>query len=656
MRSNDVEFNLTENFINQYTRKQPAWGPLGYFVYKRTYARLLENGKTEEFWQTAKRVVEGTFSIQKKHCIWWKLPWSEHKAQRSAQEMFRRIWDFKFLPPGRGLANMGTDALWNKGSAILNNCGFITTESLYDDFSAPFCWLMDMSMHGVGIGFDTEGAYGKPVIIKKPRRSKTEMFEIPDTREGWVEAYRRVLDSYVRRDVLPKEFVYDQIRPSGAPIKTFGGVAPGPEPLRTLITKAMNLLDTYAKNEDPVDSTLIVDLMNIAGEAVVAGGVRRSSEIALGRPEDENFKNIKTVDNILDKSKARWASNNSIVATVGMNYEDIVDSIVEIGEPGLFWLENAKAYGRMHDGKTYVDQRVTGTNPCSEQSLESYELCTLSETFPSKHETLEDYLITLKFAYLYAKTVTLLPTHDPRTNAVMFRNRRIGLSQTGIIENINRIGFREHMVWCEKGYQKVCELDQIYSDWLCIPKSIKKTSVKPSGSVSLLPQVTPGIHFPHSEYYIRRVEVSTNSNLWEIMKNAGYAVEDSVYKENTKVIGFPVHEPYFSKRKDEVSIWEQFELAAAMQAKWADNQVSITVTIRPEDKKDVARALSMYEKRLKSVSLLPLRGDKAYKQAPYEAITEQQYKEIVKKLKYYNLNKIEDKVEDKFCDSDICQL
>src|SRR5258706_6934411 len=154
MHYRDVEFKLTDNFISKFKGKQPQWGPLGYFTYKRSYARDKGNGRTEEFWETVQRVVEGTFIIQKIHCQKNHLTWNERKAQQSAQEMFKRMWEFKFLPPGRGLWAMGTEFVLEKTSAPLYNCGFISTQYIKDDFSFPFVWLMDMSLMGVGVGFD----------------------------------------------------------------------------------------------------------------------------------------------------------------------------------------------------------------------------------------------------------------------------------------------------------------------------------------------------------------------------------------------------------------------------------------------------------------------------------------------------------------------
>lgn len=657
MEWDGIEFRLTDVFVNKYKRRKVDFGPLGYFVYKRTYARPLPGNKTEEWWQTLRRVVEGCFLVQKRHCAWFNLPWNDRKSQRSAQKMYELMFDFKFLPPGRGLWAMGTKFMFERGGACLNNCGFISTSEIVNDFSSPFVWLMDMSMTGVGVGFDTEGAE-QDVYLKQPRLTK-EPHVVEDSREGWVNVFKRVLDAYSGRDTLPEQFVYDLIRPAGELINSFGGIAPGSDPLEKLVDVTSRMLQHYVDEDKPVDSTLIVDLMNFAGAAVVAGGIRRTAEIAFGHAEDSEFINLKNQENIENPDLARWASNNSLIAKLGDNYDIAETHSAVNGEPGFFWLQNAREYGRLSDGKNNRDHRVAGCNPCGEQSLESYELCNLVETFPSRHDGLADYLRTLKYAYLYAKTVTLIHTHDPRTNAVMFRNRRIGVSQTGIIENINRIGFREHINWCEEGYQAIRNWDQTYSDWFCIPKSIKRTTVKPSGTVSLLPGCSPGIHFPHSEYYIRRVRVNKNSSLWKTMKDAGYNVEPCFYeKQHTMVVEFPVHELYFDRSKDEVSIWEQFELAAAMQAKFADNQVSITITVKPEEAKDLPRALSMYEKRLKSVSFLPLRGDEVYKQAPYEAITEEQYERMSAKLERVKLNLVdeEDRVVERFCDSDICEI
>jgi ribonucleoside-triphosphate reductase (thioredoxin) len=645
-------FSLSQSFIEQFAGKQPKWGynGLGYFVYKRTYSRTLEDGSTEGFWQTCQRVVEGVYNIQKEHCWNLKLPWNEPKAQQSAQEMFTRMWEFKFLPPGRGLWAMGTEALKKKNSAILFNCAFTSTETIDVDFAGPFCWLMDMSMLGVGVGGDTRGA-GK-VKIQRPRYTD-KPFVVEDTREGWVELIRVLLNSFVGKGFLPKEIDYSQVRPKGSLLKTFGGVSAGSEPLETLVSSLKRLLMPDDEEPYKITSADIVDIFNYIGKAVVAGGIRRTSEILFGDPEDEGFMNLKQDrEALMDR---RWASNNSIFATVGMDYAGVAERIATNGEPGILWLDNMRKFARIRNKPNNRDRRAMGSNPCSEITCEDRELCNLVESFPANHESLEDYKRTLKFAYLYAKSVTLIPTHDPRTNVVTMRNRRIGCSQSGIVQAMKKLGRREYLRWCDQGYRYIAELDKIYSEWLCIPRSIKMTAVKPSGSISLLTGSTPGIHFPHSEFYIRNVRIQDTSPLVKACRKAGYPVEPDKAVPHTLVVSFPVKTENFDRGKADVTIWEQFANAADLQREWADNQVSITVTFQSEEVSEIKTCLEVFETKLKGVSLLPL-SNHGYEQAPYIEIDEKTYDEMVAKLKPLDLSDAVHEVTDKFCTNDSCEI
>lgn len=644
-------FSLSSAFIEGFQGQHPEWGPLGYFTYKRTYARELDNGKTEEFWQTCQRVVEGIYNIQKIHCRTLLLPWSEPKAQKSAQEMFQRMWEFKWLPPGRGLWAMGTDLIYEKGSAALNNCAFVSTEDIDVDFAAPFVFLMDMSMLGVGVGGDTKGA-GKIKI--QPPKITEEPYVVDDSREGWVDLIKVVLNSYAGKGYYPENIDYSQVRPKGSPIKGFGGTASGPQPLIDLVESLTNLLDP---EDEPykITSSHIVDIFNYVGKCVVAGGIRRTAEIMFGNADDKDFVELKQdKEALMDR---RWASNNSIFGKVGMDYSEVAESIAVNGEPGIIWLDNMQHFRRMDGHRNGFDVRAMGSNPCAEQTLESFELCCLVETFPAHHVDLDDYLKTLKMAYLYAKTVTLVPTHDPRTNAVMMRNRRIGCSMSGIVQAMNKLGRREFLGWCSEGYNSIRELDRKYAEWLCVPKSIKVSSVKPSGTVSLLCGSTPGIHYPHSEYYIRNIRVHDTSPLIPAAIDAGYLVEPDAYANNTMCVSFPVQEAHFGKSKDEISIWEQFANAADMQKYWADNQVSITITFRKDEARDIKTCLEVYETRLKSVSMLPLMDDShGYVQAPYIKITKEKYEEMTANLKPINMENSVHEITEKFCTNDTCEF
>jgi ribonucleoside-triphosphate reductase len=660
----DLSFTLDDQeFLSQFKNKQPKWGPLGYFTYKRTYARTLEDGSTEEFWQTCLRVVNGVFSIQKSHCADLNLPWEDAKAVKSAKEMFKRMWDFKFLPPGRGLWVMGTDIVGVKGGAALNNCAFISTEDISTDFSAPFCFLMDMSMLGVGVGGDMLGAerikdevtgkFRSGFYLTKPVIDLGVTFTVKDSREGWVELLRHVLDSYTGKTKLAEHIDYSQLRPKGAPLKVFGGVSSGSGPLQELIISIQKVLE-FTEDTLELTTTHIADLFNYVGKCVVSGGIRRSAEILFGSSTNDEFIDLKQDEAALwDR---RWASNNSIKGELGQDYTEVAKRIATNGEPGIIWLNNMRAYSRFGDTIDFKDYRARGANPCSEQTLESYELCCLVETFPANHDTIEDFIDTLKYAYLYAKTVTLVPTHNPRTNAVTMRNRRIGCSQSGIVQAMTKFGRHAYLTdLCNSGYNAIRHWDMIYSEWLCVPKSIKVTSVKPSGTVSLLPGATSGIHYPHSEYYIRRIRVEDTSSLLTEAIACGYEVEPDTYAPNTYCVSFPIHEPYFEKSKDDVTIWEQFNNAVDLQHYWADNQVSITVTFTKAEAKHIKTCLETYERSLKSISLLPI-SEHGYVQAPYETITQQRYKELKAKIKREIGSEVKHEVEDKFCDSDKCTI
>jgi len=292
---------------------------------------------------------------------------------------------------------------------------------------------------------------------------------------------------------------------------------------------------------------------------------------------------------------------------------------------------------------------------CVEQTLESFELCTLVETYPAHHDSYEDFQKTLKVAYLYAKTVTLIPTHDPRTNAVMNRNRRIGCSMSGIRQAIDKTGRREFLNWCDKGYSYIQGLDCIYSEWLGIPLSIKTTSVKPSGTVSLLCGATPGIHPPHSPFYIRNIRVAGTSPLCQAARDAGYKVEKDACVDDTWVISFPVA-THCTKGKRDVSIWEQAALAADLQRYWTDNQVSVTVTFTQAEAPEIATVLEVFEDRLKSISFLPAGEDHGYIQAPYIEITEDEYNAMAAKIRPMVMDAAKTEETDNFCTTDTCML
>jgi ribonucleoside-triphosphate reductase len=667
-------FRLSDEFVNKYNNIPAPFGfsdagsnSLGEITFIRTYSRVKEDGTKERWHEVCKRVIEGMYSVQKNHAKDNRLPWNDNKAQKSAQEAFQRMFELKWTPPGRGLWAFGTPMTMEKrNSASLQNCAMVSTRDIdRNDPGALFAWVMDALMLGIGVGFDTLGQ-DKQMSIYAPTEP-VSIYEIPDTREGWVESVRLLINSFLRQNQPIQEFNYDLIRPLGAPIKGFGGVASGPAPLIDLHTRIRNVIGSRAG--EALDSRAIVDMVNLIGTCVVSGNVRRSATLALGTPEDDGFINLKNPEvfperNSYDPEKPGWAwmSNNSIAAEVGTKYEDYVDLIADNGEPGFIWLGVARDYGRLADAPDYKDTRIMGFNPCAEQPLESYELCTLVEVHLNRHESKEDFLKTLKFAYLYGKTVTLMPTHWPVTNGIMQRNRRIGTSLTGIAAFADEHGLPTTREWMDEGYSTIRKYDHQYSEWLCVRESVRVTTVKPSGSVSLLSGATPGVHWgPGGEFYLRAIRFGDQDPMLHLFKAAGYKVEADLVSANTSVVYFPVASGHKRSEK-QVSLFEKIGLAATAQKYWSDNGVSVTLSFdKEEEKKFVAPALNMYEGQLKAVSFLPM-GNKTYPQQPYTEITREEYNSYVGKIGKIDWSAIYDGVEnleaagEAYCSTDACEI
>jgi adenosylcobalamin-dependent ribonucleoside-triphosphate reductase len=661
-------FHLSKEFVDQYREKQAPFGfnGLGEVVYRRTYSRLKNDGsnKHEEWSDTLERVVNGTYAIQKDWINKHDLGWNELKAQDSAKEMFNRFFEMKCLPPGRGLWAMGSPITEKKGLfAPLNNCGFVSTDTMSEDVTKPFRFMMDMLMLGVGVGFDCKGADKKILVYGYNKSKISETVVIEDSREGWVSSVGLLINNLVHgRHIL--KFDYSKIRPAGDLIKGFGGTSSGSDALRQLHESISLVL--HKNIGQYITITTIADIMNMIGVAVVAGNVKRTAEIAFGDPMSDEYINLKNYNINSHRSKYGWTSNNSVFAEIGMDYTKLCDNVVLNGEPGFAWLDNMRNYSRMNSKPDYKDHRASGGNPCLEQTLESYELCCLVETFPDKHEDLDDFLKTLKYAYLYAKTVTLCKTHWPETNRVMLRNRRIGCSMSGIAQFISKRGHDELIRWCEAGYDEIQRLDKIYSDWFSVPRSIKTTCIKPSGTVSLLAGATPGMHYPISMHYKRRVRFQKGSDFIQPLIDAGYDVEQSVTDDNSMIVTFPIElissdNNYKIRSENELSMWEQLHLAALLQRHWADNQVSCTVKFNVhKESHDIKHALQYFQYKLKGISFLPYSdNDKTpYAQMPYETITKAEYDIMMSKLKTIKWSKLEesDPSEDLYCNNDTCVI
>lgn len=966
-------FRLPKEFVDSYREITPSFGypdaggaKIGEITYLRTYSRLKDDGTKETWTDTCERVVNGMISIEKDHCKANRLPWNNAKAQRTAQDAYDRMFNFKWTPPGRGIAQMGSPLIMEQRKAeSLNNCGFSSTADMTrEDPTSPFTFLMLASMNGIGIGFDQLGAK-KNFQIYEPSGDE-EKFTVPDSREGWTESFKLLLESYLKPEKSPLIFNYSEVRPQGSPIKSFGGVASGPQPLVNLHEGIQKLFES--RQGQTLTTTDIADIGNMIGVCIKQGNIRRSAQLLVGSIDDEQFLHLKDYESEIGQRRASWSylSNNSVDVRVGDDLSKIIPGIAQNGEPGVLWMDTTRNYGRLQDAPDYKDRRVAGFNPCCEQPLESGELCvagdtliqtkigldrisdlvgstveiwngdqwstvtpfeagvgdlyrvklsdgshldvtrghewsvktktqsvfhrlttenlkpgmilpnfslgqidgkpfehayiwgwvagdgfidnnktlalvqeqeasiipkllgkqypwqfnrnrdgytatkfcrvnvsstvpleasvvmrkedrlpnevftwdskaisdfmggwidtdgslikqantdhyvlyggegklrqaqillrrigvdhstlrlfkpkgditnygarnqdlyrllipsyeaslintvlkkavkfgsfmgvnqahpetmisranrqkiisiekiaeneptycfeetikhmgvfgnvltyqcTLVDLYLENHETFEDFKKTLKVAYLYAKTVTLIPTTWPKTNAIMQRNRRIGTSVSGVADFADTRGLPELRSWLDRGYAEIKRLDVTYSEWLCVRESIRVSTVKPAGTTGLVAGVSPGIHWtPGGKYFMRTIRFGKFDPMVPLFRAAKYRVEDDVTdKDNTVVVYFPVKSR--SQRSErEVSIFEKASLAALAQRYWSDNAVSVTVSFDPETEgKHVGTVLSMYEGQLKTISFLPMLQEGAYAQMPYGRLTEQEW-------------------------------
>lgn len=634
---------LNKNFVQIYkTKKNPfGFGDLSALTFARTYSR-----DGEDWVDVCERCINGMkFSLSQrgifKDDFFWEL---------SFDSMFHLKWS----PPGRGLWMQGSDFIMKRQHVeALQNCGFISSEYIGQEGGDFFSWIMEMLMLGVGIGFDTRGSL-KRYTLFKPSEYREKCIEIEDSREGWAKSVSHLFNSYFRPYQPTVKFDYSKIRPKGSVIKGFGGIASGKEPLEKLHVQMRNILN----NNSILTSTVIVDICNLIGCCVIAGNVRRSAQIALGFPDDTAFLNLKNYSLNPQRKDFGWSSNNSLIVEVGQDYGNIIDLFWDNGEPGLLWLDNIQKYARMNGERDYSDGNAKGVNPCGEQPLHHKELCNLVEVFLPRCSDQQEFLEALRHAYYYGKTVALDndKIFDTDSRNVMMDNLRIGISVTGVTDFIYKNGRTMLIRWLDIGYEFLKKLDSDFSKKYDLNESIRLTTVKPSGTLSLLAGCSPGAHFPLcSQYYIRRVTLSKNSPYVPMLEHSGYYVEDSVYSSDSCVVEFPILSRSPAPSEDKVSLQTQYTVISTLQQFWADNAVSATIKFDKsrDSKNDLYDLLRNCENTMKGLSFLPL-SDNGYLQSPYESISKDTYYKKMNPLKPLRLNKPDHDTEEKYCNNDVC--
>lgn len=595
--------------------REVKWGELGLITFARTYAREKKDGTKENFSDTVERELNG---INKQ--LGLQFTEEESNFYRTMRH------EMKGSVAGRFMWQLGTKTVDRLGLASLQNCSFV----VIDEPVRPFTWAMDMLMLGSGVGYSIkkEHVYKLPKVQRK--KVKIERFDdkqadfiVPDTREGWVKLLGKVLKAHFYSG---KGFTYSTqlIRGKGEPIKGFGGVASGASILvegMTLISEILN--NRRGKQLRPIDC---LDIMNIIGMIVVAGNVRRSAQIAIGDYDDLEFLKAKRWD-LGNVPNWRAMSNNSVDCPDAKLLPQEFWDTYQQGEPyGLVNIELSKKVGRLGETE-YPDPDVEGYNPCAEQSLANFETCCLAEIYLPNINSYEELKKVATMLYRINKHSLALKCHHPETEEIVHKNMRMGIGITGF-----QMASEEQKGWLSDCYTYLREYDKEYSKLKGWNPSIKLTTVKPSGSLSLLAGVTSGVHpATAGQYYIRRIRIASSSPLVEVCKSHGYHVEfqenfDGTLDRETVVVEFPCKYPDGTKSAEDMTFKEQLEDVKFLQKNWSDNSVSVTVYYDKEDLPELKKYIEEnFNENFKTLSFLLKMNNSGFKQLPFESISKEQY-------------------------------
>lgn len=615
------EVTLSPEFVADYALKRPPWGfgGLGEIVYLRTYARDTDVGRKELWHETVARCVNGAIEI------------GADLTDAEARRLYDHVFNLRCSFSGRALWQLGTPLVRKHNAASLNNCYFVNIEKIED-----FEFLFDHLMLGGGVGYSVERSkihdlpkVKKGVTITHERTNDADII-VPDSRRGWSRLLHAVLKSYFDTG---KSFSYSTllIREFGAPLKSFGGTASGPGALIDGVSDICKVMEN--REGKKLRSIDVLDICNIIGRIVVSGSSRRSAQIAIGDPDDVLFMRAK---NWSTGTIPGWRanSNNSIYADA---FDEILPELWNgydgTGEPyGLINRRLARKVGRL--GERHADPSIDGFNPCAEIGLADGESCNLATIFLPNVETEKQLLDISRLLYKVQKAIAAMDYPYDKTNKIVRKNMRLGQSITGVLQ-----ATAQQLSWLDSTYKALREFDAEFSAKNGIPASVRLTTVQPSGTLSLLPGVTPGVHPAFARFYIRRVRFGVADPLVEKCRKRGYPVcfdigIDGREDHSRYVVSFPCASPDGAVLAKDMTAIQQLEWVKRMQSDWADNAVSVTVYYRIEELAEIKEWLARnYDDSIKSVSFL-LHADHNFPLPPYEEISEEQYEKMLGKVDF----------------------
>lgn len=616
------------------------------FQFYDKYSRYsYELGRRETWVETVERSVDYLRELSQS-----KLP------EETYNQIRKGILEMRAMPSMRLLAMAGPAA--RRNNIAIYNCSYMPVDSI-----DSFVEALIISMSGCGVGFSVEKQYVEnfPRICRQGS-SKPKIFAVEDSSEGWADALRSGLTSWFEGNDI--KFDYSLVRPVGYPLRTKGGRASGPEPLKRMLEFTRSrILTQQGGFLRPIDAH---DIMCAVGNAAVSGGVRRTAMISLFDYDDFEMRNCKSGD-FERENNQRWNANNSIVwPDRELSQLEIIDLISSMhssgrGEPGIF--------NRRAALLTKAERRKPaefGTNPCGEIILRPFELCNLSIAVARRDDTYETLAQKVELAAIIG-TIQSSATNFPGLRSIWKQNceeeRLLGVDINGQLDSpISQIPEVQN-----KLRALAIETNQKIAGILDINHSASVTCVKPSGNSSQLLNCSPGIHPRWSSYYVRNVRVSSQTPIYKVLKGAGVPMdpENGQNSENatTWVIHFPVKAPDGSTDRNSRTAIAQCEYWLQNKLHWTEHNPSVTITYKPDEIIGIIKWVWEHQNIIGGMTFLPA-FDALYDQMPYEEITQEEYKVLASnfpdidfsKLFYYEDRDLTTASQELACLAGVCAI
>jgi len=680
---------LSDQFISKYKHTPNPMNQLGSFVYYRTYSRWLpEENRREYWWETVRRSVEYNCSL---------VPTTREEAEK----LFDNIFHLRQFLSGRTFWVGGTDV--SKSYPMSNyNCAF----QVIDNFTA-FKDLFYLLMVGSGVGvrvlrsdvaklpkvradFEVIHEDYTPIARNQREDSTSVVFLhnnvakiiIGDSKEGWTQSidyFFKIIYSNEYRNINTIVINYNNVRPKGERLKSFGGTASGHQSIKTMFIKIVKVIKKRSVYDEhkfvKLHSIDCLDIANIIGENVVVGGVRRTAEIVLIDSDDKEC--VEAKSNLYKQIDGQWIvdqeiihrqmSNNSIYYKDKPSREQLhwqIEQMRYSGEPG--WVNEVAGAKRRPN--------MNGVNPCGEILLDSKGLCNLTTinvyAFVNEDGSIdtEKLLEAQRLSARAGYRMTCVELEIPEWNNVQQRDKLTGCSITGWQDMVNKAGLTrdDQAILLKQLRDEATEGVREYAAEIGENNSLLVTTVKPEGTLSQLPTVSSGVHYSHSPYYIRRVRISASDPLVKVCEELNYPIQPEVGQtmENctTKVIEFPVKAPEGITKYD-ISAIEQLENYRLFMDNYVDHNCSITIHVRDHEWDAVEEWVYENWDDIVALSFLSL-DDNFYQLLPYEAITEEEYNQRTKEMRpfvptllaKYESREIELDAGDESCDTGACPI